>query len=75
MDEKSVKLMDTTKMLSEMLDLFKLQYNLSFLEWIFQKCGENDLVEKCQNFSSKKQFQLESFRTKIIPSKQFVSYI
>lgn len=47
MDEKSVKLMDTTKMLSEMLDLFKLQFNFSFLEWIFQKCGENDLVEKC----------------------------
>lgn len=68
MDEKSVKLMDTTKMLSEMLDLFKLQFNFSFLEWIFQKCGENDLVEKCQSFSSEKQFQLESFRTKIIPS-------
>lgn len=73
MDEKSVKLMDTTKMLSEMLDLFKLQYNFSFLEWIFQKCGENDLVDKCQSFSSEKQFQLESSRTKIIPSKQFVS--
>lgn len=68
MDEKSVKLMDTTKMLSELLDLFKLQYNFSFLEWIFQKCGEYDLVEKCQNFSSEKQFQLECFHTKIIPS-------
>lgn len=73
MDEKSVKLMDTTKMLSELLDLFKLQYNFSFLELIFQKCGEYDLVEKCQNFSSEKQFQLECFHTKIIPSKQFVS--
>lgn len=67
MDEKSVKLMDTSKMLSELLDLFQLQYNFSFLEWIFEKCGENDLVKKCQKFSSENQFQLECFRTKIVP--------
>lgn len=75
MDEKSVKLMDTSKMLSELLDLFQLQYNFSFLEWIFEKCGENDLVKKCQKFSSENQFQLECFRTKIVPRKQFVSEV
>lgn len=67
MDEKSVKLMDISKMLGELLDLFKLQYNFSFLEWIFEKCGEYDLVKKCQKFSSENQFQLECFRTKIVP--------
>lgn len=67
MDEKSVKLMDTSKMLRELLDLFQLQYNFSFLEWIFEKCGENDLVKKCQKFSSENQFQLECFRTNIVP--------
>lgn len=40
---------------------------MSFLEWIFEKCGEHDLVEKCQKFSAGNHFQLECFNTSFIP--------
>lgn len=67
MDHESVVKMNTTMMLSELSELFKLQYNMSFLEWIFEKCGELDLVEKCQKFSAGNHFQLECFNTSFIP--------
>lgn len=67
MDPKSVVKMNTTRMLSELSELFKLQYNMSFLEWIFEKCGEHDLVEKCLKFSAGSHFQLECFNTSFIP--------
>lgn len=67
MDPESVVKMNTTRMLSELSELFKLQYNMSFLEWIFEKCGEHDLVEKCQKFSTGNHFQLECFNTSFIP--------
>lgn len=66
MDPESVVKMNTTRMLSELSELFKLQYNMSFLEWIFEKCGEHDLVEKCQKFSTGNHFQLECFNTSFI---------
>lgn len=47
MDFKFVVKMNIIRMLSELLEFFKFQYNMSFLEWIFEKCGEYDLVEKC----------------------------
>lgn len=67
MDPESVVKMNPTRMLSELSELFKLQYNMSFLEWIFEKCGEHDLVEKCQKFSAGNHFQLECFNTSFIP--------
>lgn len=67
MDHESVEKMNTTKMLSELSVLFKLQYNMSFLEWIFEKCEEHGLVEKCQKFSAGNHFQLECFKTSFIP--------
>lgn len=72
MDPESVVKMNTTRMLSELSELFKLQYNMSFLEWIFEKCGEHDLVEKCQKFSTGNHFQLECFNTSFIPRKEYV---
>lgn len=74
MDPKSVVKMNTTRMLSELSELFKLQYNMSFLEWIFEKCGEHDLVEKCQKFSAGSHFQLECFNTSFIPRKKFMGF-
>lgn len=75
MDHESVVKMNTTMMLSDLSELFKLQYNMSFLEWIFEKCGEHDLVEKCQKFSAGNHFQLECFNTSFIPRKKHVFLI
>lgn len=75
MDHESVVKMNTTMMLSELSELFKLQYNMSFLEWIFEKCGELDLVKKCQKFSAGNHFQLECFNTSLIPRKEHVFLI
>lgn len=72
MDHESVVKMNTTMMLSELSELFKLQYNMSFLEWIFEK---HDLVEKCQKFSARNHFQLECFNTSFIPRKKHVFLI
>lgn len=54
-----------------MSELFKLEYNLAFLEWLFVKCKKQDLVEKCKEFSAENQFQLKCFETKFTPRKYF----
>ncbi|XP_065942955.1 uncharacterized protein [Magallana gigas] len=62
-DHKRVEKMNPTKMLNELSDMLKLQYNMSFLEWIFDKCGKPKLVKDCQQYSAENQFQLECFNT------------
>lgn len=57
------------RILFEMSELLKLEYNMTFLEWIFDKCEARDLVEKCQQFSAENQFQLKCFDTKVTPRK------
>lgn len=56
-----------TRILFKMSELLKLEYNMTFLEWIFDKCKERDLVIKCQQFSADNQFQLKCFDTKVTP--------
>lgn len=58
---------DTTTMLNQLSNTFKLQYNMSFLEWIFDKCGECDIVKKCKAFSDENQLKLECFDTNYTP--------
>lgn len=69
MDHKNVEKMDRTKMLNELSAMLKLEYNMGFLEWMFDKCGEPKLVRECEDFSAKNQFQLECFNTNITPCK------
>lgn len=68
-DPECVKEMKTTKMLTGLSDMLKLQYNMGFLEWIFDKCEEPKLIKECQDFSAKNQFQLECFNTNFTQSK------
>lgn len=68
-DHECVGRMKPTNMLNELSNMMKLQYNMSFLEWIFGKCGESKLVKECQEFSAEHQFQLECFNTKFTPCK------
>lgn len=58
---------DTTTMLNQLSNTFKLQYNMNFLEWIFDKCGECDIVKKCKAFSEENQLKLECFDTNYTP--------
>lgn len=60
---------DTTTMLNQLSNTLKLQYNMSFLEWIFDKCGEFDIVKKCKAFSEENQLKLECFDTNYTPRK------
>lgn len=68
-DHERVEKMNPTKMLNELSDMLKLQYNMSFLEWMFKKCGKPELVKDCQQYSAENQFQLECFYTNFTPSK------
>lgn len=68
-DHKRVEKMNPSIMLKELSEMFKLQYNMSFLEWIFDKCGKPKLVRDCQQYSAENQFQLECFNTNFTPSK------
>lgn len=70
MDQECVQKMNTTTLLNELSDTFKLQYNMNFLEWIFEKCKDHQLVEKCQKFSYGHIFNLECFQTNLIPRGQ-----
>ncbi|XP_052702119.1 uncharacterized protein LOC128178800 isoform X2 [Crassostrea angulata] len=65
LDPEYVKEIKTTEMLTGLSDKLKLQYNMCFLEWIFDICGEPKLVKECQDLSAK--FQLECFEIDIIP--------
>lgn len=56
-----------TKMLNELSSMIQLQYNVSFLEWVFDKCGESKLVKECREFFTENQFQLECFNTNFTP--------
>lgn len=56
-----------TRILFELSEQLKLEYNMAFLEWIFDKCKAMDLVEKCQQFSAENKFQLKCFHTKVTP--------
>lgn len=75
MDQECVQKMNTTRLLNELSDTFKLQYNMNFLEWIFEKCIDHQLVEKCQKFSDGHNFNLECFQTNLLPRKPFGSII
>lgn len=68
-DHNRVEKMTPSKMLKELSDMLKLQYNMSFLEWIFDKCGKPKLVKDCQQYSAKNHFQLECFNTNFTPSE------
>lgn len=69
MDHERVKKMNPSEMLNVLSDMFKPQYNMGFLEWMFDKCGEPKLVKECQDFSLKNPFQLECFSTNFTPCR------
>lgn len=69
LDHERVKKMNPNEMLNELSDMLKLQYNMGFLEWMFDKCEEPNLVTECQDFAAKNQCQLECFNTHFTPSK------
>lgn len=46
-DYECVEKMNLIKMLNELLDMLKFQYNMSFLEWMFKKCGKFEFVKDC----------------------------
>lgn len=75
MDQECVWKMNTTRLLKKLSDTFKLQYNMIFLEWIFEKCEDHQLVEQCQKFSAGHIFNLECFQTNVIACKPYVSII
>lgn len=66
-DKECVGKMNPTKLLTELSNMLKLQYNVGLLEWMFDKCGEAKLVNECQEFSAKNQ--LECFETNFTPCK------
>ncbi|XP_065944413.1 uncharacterized protein [Magallana gigas] len=70
MDQECVWKMNTTRLLKKLSDTFKLQYNMIFLEWIFEKCEDHQLVEQCQKFSAGHIFNLECFQTNVIACGQ-----
>lgn len=72
MDEECIKTMDKASLLSEMSDRIQLQHNMEYLEWIFKKCGETDLVDTCHTFLKGNTYRPEGFKTKVFPSKCFV---
>lgn len=69
MDYECVGRMKPTKLLNELSNMMKLEYNMSFLEWIFDKCGESKLVKECQEFSAEHHNQLECFNTNFTPCR------
>lgn len=66
-DHKCLEQETGTRILLKMSELLKLEYNINFLEWIFEKCKEKDLVKKCQRFSAENKFQFKCFDTKVTP--------
>lgn len=70
MDQECVQKMNTARLLNELSDTLKLQYNINFLDWIFEKCKDHQLVEKCQKFADGHIFNLECFQTNLLPRGQ-----
>ena len=66
-DENSVKKMDRTAVLHNMSDMLKLQFNMDYLEWLFDQCREDTLLERCQKFSSENKFLLKTFQAAVSP--------
>ena len=69
MDRKSVRKMDRSAVLNEMTDMLELQYNMDYLERILDKCGEDNLLDKCRKISSGNIFQLKTFQATVSPGK------
>ena len=69
MDENSVRNMNRTTLLNKMTDTLKLQYNMGYLEWIFDKCGEEQLLDRYLKFASGNTFMLKPFQAAVAPGK------
>ena len=74
MDEKSVRKMDRSAVLNEMTDMLKLQYNMDYLERIFDKCGEDSLLDKSRKITSGNIFQLKTFQATVAPGKLYLLF-
>lgn len=69
MDETSLKEMDSATVLYKMSDALKLEFNMSFLAWIFAKEEEYHLAKECNRFSHWEKIDLKPFKTRITPGK------
>lgn len=69
MDENSLKEMDSATVYFKMSDVLKLEFNMSFLAWIFAEKEEYRLAEECKSFSHWENIDLEPFKTRITPGK------
>mmetsp|Transcript_40994 Transcript_40994/g.65943 ORF Transcript_40994/g.65943 Transcript_40994/m.65943 type:complete len:496 (-) Transcript_40994:652-2139(-) len=70
MDENSVRNMNRTTLLNKMTDTLKLQYNMGYLEWILDKCGEEQLLDRYLKFASGNTFMLKPFQAAVAPGPE-----
>ncbi|XP_056021854.1 uncharacterized protein LOC125649231 isoform X2 [Ostrea edulis] len=68
-EKEMVKVMDTNAILEHLSKNFKLQYNMCFLQWMFNKCGAHYISESCRKFVSENQFQLLCFHANATPCR------
>lgn len=67
MDLGCIEKLKTTRILFELSELLTFQYNIPFLELIFEECHEHYLVQKCKMFTAKNKFEFQEFQTNCIP--------
>lgn len=75
MDKKSVRKMDKSTVLKKMSDMLMLQYNMEYLEWIFDRYGEDNLLDRCIKFSSMNKFMLKEFQAAVTPGKFYSMFV
>ncbi|XP_056021845.1 uncharacterized protein LOC125649228 isoform X2 [Ostrea edulis] len=68
-DENTLRKLDTSSLLRHLQANFKIEYNLYFLQWIFEKCSAHQLSEECFEFASKHRFPLLYFQSKPLSGK------
>ncbi|XP_061173459.1 uncharacterized protein LOC133182628 [Saccostrea echinata] len=54
-DEGVMEGLNAQRLLNNLKEDFKIEYNICFLQWIFEKCSAHELSTKCSVFASKRQ--------------------
>lgn len=63
-DHECIAKLSICRMLFDLSEIINLRYNVPFLKWIFEECGEHHLVEECHK--AEKTVQFEDFQSKCI---------
>ncbi|XP_062609897.1 uncharacterized protein LOC134271704 [Saccostrea cucullata] len=54
-EEEAMKGLNAQRLLNNLKEDFKIEYNICFLQWIFEKCSAHELSTRCSDFASKHQ--------------------